>query len=107
MSLNCLIFFRSTYPIAEVCYLYSHQKGIEEVSKIKDGYNPATWMLEVTGPAQELALGVDFADIYRKSDLYKWVYRVVSNKHWDTKCIHFIVLLFFFEQKNYHKNDTH
>ncbi|KAI6689986.1 hypothetical protein NL676_026814, partial [Syzygium grande] len=71
MSLNCPVFFRSTYPIAEVCYLYSHQKGIEEVSKIKDGYNPATWMLEVTGPAQELALGVDFADIYRKSDLYK------------------------------------
>lgn len=71
MSLNCLVFFRSTYPIAEVFYLYSHQKGIEEVSKIKDGYNPATWMLEVTGPAQELALGFDFADIYRKSDLYK------------------------------------
>jgi len=50
---------------------YSHKKGIEGVSPIKDGYNPATWMLEVTGPAQELALGVDFADLHGKSDLYK------------------------------------
>ncbi|KAI3419000.1 uncharacterized protein J3R85_013510 [Psidium guajava] len=53
------------------CHLIKYFEGIEGVSKIKDGYNPATWMLEVTGPAQELALGVDFADLYSKSDLYK------------------------------------
>ncbi|KAF3674465.1 Pleiotropic drug resistance protein 1 [Capsicum annuum] len=41
------------------------------VSKIQDGYNPATWMLEVTTPAQEIMLGVDFADLYKKSDLYR------------------------------------
>ncbi|KAK8989859.1 hypothetical protein V6N11_064273 [Hibiscus sabdariffa] len=46
-------------------------EGIEGVSKIKDGYNPATWMLELSTTAQELALGVDFADIYKKSDLYR------------------------------------
>ncbi|XP_010061952.2 pleiotropic drug resistance protein 1 [Eucalyptus grandis] len=53
------------------CHLIKYFEGIEGVSPIKDGYNPATWMLEVTGPAQELALGVDFADLHSKSDLYK------------------------------------
>jgi len=46
-------------------------QSIEGVSKIKDGYNPATWMLEVTTPAQELTLGVDFHEIYRNSELYR------------------------------------
>ncbi|XP_078168184.1 ABC transporter G family member 36-like isoform X1 [Carex rostrata] len=41
------------------------------VPKIKDGYNPATWMLEVTSGAQEEALGVDFTQLYRNSELYK------------------------------------
>lgn len=30
-------------------------------------------MLEVTTSSQELALGVDFTEIYKSSDLYKWV----------------------------------
>ncbi|KAE8728223.1 Pleiotropic drug resistance protein 3 [Hibiscus syriacus] len=51
-------------------HLIDYFEGIG-VSKIKDCYNPATWMLEVTTTAQELALGVDFADIYGKSDLYR------------------------------------
>ena len=46
-------------------------KGIEGVRKIKDGYNPATWMLEVTSPAQEVGLGVDFAEMYKSSELYR------------------------------------
>ncbi|KAE8680794.1 Pleiotropic drug resistance protein 3 [Hibiscus syriacus] len=52
-------------------HLISYFEGIEGVGKIKDGYNPATWMLEVSTTAQELALGVDFVDIYKKSDLYR------------------------------------
>ncbi|KAK8988613.1 hypothetical protein V6N11_029996 [Hibiscus sabdariffa] len=50
-------------------HLIKYFEGIQGVSKIKDGYNPATWMLEVTTSAQELSLGVDFTDIYRNSDL--------------------------------------
>lgn len=46
-------------------------QGIHGVSKIKDGYNPATWMLEVTTIGQEQMLGVDFSDIYKKSELYQ------------------------------------
>ncbi|XP_043687310.1 pleiotropic drug resistance protein 3-like [Telopea speciosissima] len=49
-------------------------KYFEEISgvpKIKDNYNPATWMLEVTSTSAEADLGVDFAEIYRDSNLYK------------------------------------
>lgn len=46
-------------------------KGIEGVHKIKDGYNPATWMLEVTSVAQEAALGINFTDEYKNSELYR------------------------------------
>ncbi|KAL2332417.1 hypothetical protein Fmac_019998 [Flemingia macrophylla] len=52
-------------------HLIKYFESIEGVSKIKDGYNPATWMLEVTTTTQELSLGVDFTDLYKKSDLYR------------------------------------
>ena len=53
-------------------------KGIEGVNKIKDGYNPATWMLEVTSSAQEIALGVDFTDVYKDSELYRSILHLPS-----------------------------
>ncbi|XP_062089780.1 pleiotropic drug resistance protein 1-like isoform X2 [Humulus lupulus] len=53
------------------CHLINYFEAIEGVSKIKDGHNPGTWMLEVTSSAQEIALGVDFANIYKNSELYK------------------------------------
>ncbi|XP_065621478.1 pleiotropic drug resistance protein 1-like [Quercus suber] len=53
------------------CHLIQYFEGIEGVSKIKDGYNPATWMLEVTSSANETALGIDFANVYRNSELYR------------------------------------
>ncbi|KHN39247.1 Pleiotropic drug resistance protein 1 [Glycine soja] len=49
--------------------LVKYFESIEGVSKIKDCYNPATWMLEVTTSAQELTLGVDFHEIYKNSEL--------------------------------------
>ncbi|KAF5935859.1 hypothetical protein HYC85_026988 [Camellia sinensis] len=53
------------------CHLIKYFEGIEGVSKIKDGYNPATWMLEITASAQELILGVGFAEVYKSSELYR------------------------------------
>uniref|UniRef100_A0A6V7QPR8 ABC transporter domain-containing protein n=1 Tax=Ananas comosus var. bracteatus TaxID=296719 RepID=A0A6V7QPR8_ANACO len=53
------------------CHLINYFEGIEGVKRIKDGYNPATWMLEVTTLAQEDILGINFAEIYRNSDLYR------------------------------------
>ncbi|KAH9662738.1 ABC transporter G family member 40 [Citrus sinensis] len=52
-------------------HLISYFEKIFGVSKIKDGYNLATWLLEVTALSQERAFGVDFSDIYRNSELYK------------------------------------
>ncbi|XP_057416411.1 pleiotropic drug resistance protein 3 [Lotus japonicus] len=46
-------------------------ESIPGVPKIKDNYNPSTWMLEVTSRSAETELGVDFAQIYRESTLYK------------------------------------
>ncbi|KAL2332427.1 hypothetical protein Fmac_020008 [Flemingia macrophylla] len=52
-------------------HMIKYFESIEGVSKIKDGYNPVTWMLEVTTTAQELSLGVNFTDLYKSSDLYR------------------------------------
>ncbi|QHN85763.1 hypothetical protein HN51_040080 [Arachis hypogaea] len=51
--------------------LINYFEGIQGVNKIKDGYNPATWMLEVTNSAKEHELGIDFSEVYKKSDLYR------------------------------------
>ncbi|KAG6758593.1 hypothetical protein POTOM_038952 [Populus tomentosa] len=51
--------------------LIEYFEAVPEVPKIKDGYNPATWMLEISSTAVEAQLNVDFAEIYAKSKLYR------------------------------------
>ncbi|KAL3538335.1 hypothetical protein ACH5RR_001701 [Cinchona calisaya] len=46
-------------------------ESIPGVPKIRNNYNPATWMLEVTSTSSEAELGVDFAEIYQHSSLYE------------------------------------
>lgn len=46
-------------------------QAIPGVPKIEEGYNPATWMLEVTSPLAEARLNVDFAEIYANSAFYR------------------------------------
>ncbi|OVA02681.1 ABC transporter-like [Macleaya cordata] len=46
---------------------------------IASGYNPATWVLEVTTPAAEQKIGQDFADIYRNSDQFRGVEALIEN----------------------------
>ncbi|KAM1591672.1 hypothetical protein FF1_035584 [Malus domestica] len=53
------------------CNLIKYFEGIDNVSKIRDGYNPATWMLEVTSSAKEIAMEIDFAEVYKNSELYR------------------------------------
>ncbi|XVF88175.1 hypothetical protein PTKIN_Ptkin19aG0029300 [Pterospermum kingtungense] len=53
------------------CHLIKYFEEINGTPKIKDGYNPATWMLEITSAAQEEVLGVNFTDIYKNSELYR------------------------------------
>ncbi|PKI49305.1 hypothetical protein CRG98_030233 [Punica granatum] len=51
--------------------LIEYFEAVPGVPKIKDGCNPATWMLDISTPAVEAQLGVDFADVYAKSSLYQ------------------------------------
>jgi hypothetical protein len=46
-------------------------QAIPGVPKIRPDYNPATWMLEVSSASIESQLGIDFAEIYRKSALFQ------------------------------------
>ncbi|XP_059640406.1 pleiotropic drug resistance protein 1-like isoform X2 [Cornus florida] len=74
------------------CHLINYFEGIEGISKIKDGYNPATWMLDVTTSAQETALGVDFTEVYKNSELYrrnKALIKELSTPHPGSKDLYF------------------
>ncbi|KAK9136565.1 hypothetical protein Sjap_007159 [Stephania japonica] len=57
--------------------IIEYLEAIPGVPRIKDNYNPATWMLEVTSTSMEVELAVDFAQIYRDSTQYKHVKEVV------------------------------
>ncbi|KAK0570454.1 hypothetical protein LWI29_001359 [Acer saccharum] len=61
------------------CELIKYFEAVEGVPKIKSGYNPAAWMLEVTAPVEENSLGVDFAEIYRQSNLFQRNKELVEN----------------------------
>lgn len=42
------------------------------IPKLRAGVNPATWMLEISTPAAEQRLKLDFAEAYRTSELYRY-----------------------------------
>ena len=51
--------------------LVSYFQSLDGVPGVQEGINPATWMLEVTRPAEERRLGIDFAQVYTESDLFR------------------------------------
>ncbi|KAL8171785.1 hypothetical protein V2J09_023589 [Rumex salicifolius] len=53
-------------------------EGISGVPKIKDNYNPSTWMLEVTSTSAEAEIGLDFAQVYLNSTFYKDTEEIVK-----------------------------
>ncbi|XP_072993189.1 ABC transporter G family member 38-like [Typha latifolia] len=46
-------------------------EAIPGIPRIKDKYNPATWMLEVSSVSTEIRLRIDFAEQYKSSTLYQ------------------------------------
>ncbi|ONK61434.1 uncharacterized protein A4U43_C08F29880 [Asparagus officinalis] len=59
-------------PLGQHSYkVIEYFEGIAGISRIKDNYNPATWMLEVTSTSVEAQLNVDFAQLYKESSLYR------------------------------------
>ncbi|XP_062171942.1 ABC transporter G family member 31 [Alnus glutinosa] len=61
--------------------LINYFQGISGIPPIPSGYNPATWMLEVTTPAAEERIGEDFAEIYWNSEQFRNV--EASIKHFS------------------------
>ncbi|CAL5389084.1 unnamed protein product [Camellia sinensis] len=51
--------------------LVEYFEAVPGVPKITEGYNPATWMLDVSFTSVEAQLDVDFAEIYANSGLYQ------------------------------------
>ncbi|XP_052143846.1 ABC transporter G family member 40 isoform X1 [Oryza glaberrima] len=51
--------------------LVEYFETISGVPSITEGYNPATWMLEVSSTLEEARMNVDFAEIYANSLLYR------------------------------------
>lgn len=51
--------------------LVEYFEAIPGVPKITEGYNPATWVLEVSSPLSEARLNMNFAEIYASSVLYR------------------------------------
>ncbi|XP_062201348.1 ABC transporter G family member 51 isoform X2 [Phragmites australis] len=53
-------------------------ESIPGVPRIPEGYNPATWMLEVSTQACEECLGLDFATVYENSDKFRKVEEIIE-----------------------------
>ncbi|XP_069149871.1 ABC transporter G family member 31 [Solanum lycopersicum] len=53
--------------------MINYFQSIHGIPPIPSGYNPATWMLEISTSAAEAKLGEDFATIYRNSEQYRQV----------------------------------
>ncbi|PNY08471.1 pleiotropic drug resistance protein 3-like, partial [Trifolium pratense] len=72
--------------------LIEYFQSIPGVPKIKDNYNPATWMMEATSAAVEDELKIDFANIYKESPLHREtleMVRVLSEPEQGSKDLHF------------------
>ncbi|KAL5822738.1 hypothetical protein ACOSQ4_020638 [Xanthoceras sorbifolium] len=53
-------------------------EAIPGVPKIREKQNPAAWMLEASSEAAEVRLGIDFAERYKSSSLYKQIEALVK-----------------------------
>ncbi|KAI8004113.1 Pleiotropic drug resistance protein 3 [Camellia lanceoleosa] len=58
--------------------LEAFDEGINGLPKIRENYNPATWMLDVTSTSVEAELGLDFAAIYKESPQYQYTIELVK-----------------------------
>jgi hypothetical protein len=65
-------------------------QAILGVPRINKGQNPAAWVLEISSHITEYEIGVDYAEIYRNSSLYRY-----RQYYSHTAAIHFIILSFF------------
>ncbi|KAI3900454.1 hypothetical protein MKW92_029126 [Papaver armeniacum] len=72
--------------------LVEYFEAIPGVPKIRDGYNPATWMLDISSASMEAQLDVDFAEVYANSTLYErnqQLIKELSTPAQDSQDLHF------------------
>ncbi|TVU11149.1 hypothetical protein EJB05_44716, partial [Eragrostis curvula] len=72
--------------------LIKYFEAIPGVPGIKEGQNPATWVLDISSNAMEYVIGVDYSEIYRNSSLNKENKSLVdelSKQTADQKDLHF------------------
>uniref|UniRef100_A0A0A0LTZ5 ABC transporter domain-containing protein n=1 Tax=Cucumis sativus TaxID=3659 RepID=A0A0A0LTZ5_CUCSA len=77
---------------AQSCLLIKYFEEIHGVDSIRDGYNPAAWVLDMTTRTQEDILGIKFAQIYKKSDLFRRneaLIKELGEPHPDSQDLHF------------------
>ncbi len=63
-------------------------QGVPGVPAIQGELNPAAWMLEITTPGMEHQLAVDFAQVYKESDLARCASHCSdsdSSSHFDSR----------------------
>ncbi|KAH7838131.1 hypothetical protein Vadar_022406 [Vaccinium darrowii] len=60
--------------------MINYFQGIRGIPPIPSGYNPATWMLEISTPAAEERIGQDFAEIYQNSQQFRDVEDSIERK---------------------------
>ncbi|KAL5221098.1 hypothetical protein ABZP36_025811 [Zizania latifolia] len=64
-----LIYSGSLGPLSRNMIKYF--EAIPGVPRIKEGQNPAAWMLDISSRTAEYEIGVDYAEIYQSSSLYR------------------------------------
>ena len=50
---------------------FGYLQGLPGVPKLKEGLNPATWMLQISTPGMEKSVGLDFAEAYKQSHTFR------------------------------------
>ncbi|KAK9813535.1 hypothetical protein WJX73_005597 [Symbiochloris irregularis] len=58
--------------------LVSFFSNVDGVPPIREGLNPATWMLEISTPGAETAIGIDFAEHYVNSELSRQTLGIIK-----------------------------
>ncbi|XP_020250204.1 ABC transporter G family member 45-like isoform X6 [Asparagus officinalis] len=73
------------------CNLIQYFEAIPRCPKMKNGQNPAAWMLDVSSPAMEYTISVDYADIFQNSSVYEENMKQVEelSKRKDSNDLHF------------------
>ncbi|KAJ1269487.1 hypothetical protein BS78_07G215800 [Paspalum vaginatum] len=85
-----LIYSGSLGPLSSNMIKYF--EAIPGVPKINEGQNPAAWMLGISSQITEYEIGVDYAEIYRNSSLYREnrvVIDELARPEPDTEDLHF------------------